>query len=117
MEAKECCCYVHTYSALEGLQRARTDHYCGYASDGGVVLELQQAEPGGALRADRLFLRAGFPEAMRLLQYLCENSIGLEQWREVLQDLEQCCETVKVTQLPCNFPDFSGIKGPVCGKC
>lgn len=117
MTRKEYCCYVHTYSELEGLQHARTVYYCGYALEEGVVLELQQVEPGGAVRADMLLLGAEFPLAMRMMQYLCENSIGLEQWREVLQDHGHRCETVKATQLPLDFPDFPGTKGPFCGKC
>ena len=79
MMSKEYCRYIRTYSELEGLQHAHTLVYCGAAAAQGVVMELRQ-EQDGRVRRSAVLLQDSFARAMQLLRYLCENSIGLEQW-------------------------------------
>ena len=85
MMSKEYCRYIRTYSELEGLQHAHTLVYCGAAAAQGVVMELRQ-EQDGRVRRSAVLLQDSFARAMQLLRYLCENSIGLEQWLDVLDD-------------------------------
>ena len=81
MMSKEYCRYIRTYSELEGLQHAHTLVYCGAAAAQGVVMELRQ-EQDGRVRRSAVLLQDSFARAMQLLRYLCENSVGLEQWME-----------------------------------
>lgn len=117
MKSKEYCCYIRTYSELEGLQQASTVSYSGYAVEGGVVMELRREQSGRPGQTLTLFLGHSFPQAMRLLRYLCENGVAPQQCLEVLQDLNWSCCAIVPGQIPGGLPDFSGGTGPVCGKC
>ena len=89
MMSKEYCRYIRTYSELEGLQHARTLVYCGASVPQGAVLELRQEQSGRVQHSAVLLPQTGFPRAMQLLRYLCENGVGPDQWLEVLQDAGQ----------------------------
>ena len=61
---------------------------------------------------------------MQLLRYLCENSIGLEQWLDVLDDagqsyelLENAGETGMVPDLPGKTWNFVPYAGLNCKSC
>lgn len=45
---------------------------------------------------------------MQLLRYLCENSIGLEQWLDVLDDAGQSYELLENAGEAGMVPDFTG---------
>ncbi len=89
MGRREYCRYIHTYSELEGLQRAHTVCYTASVEPQGILMEvmLLQAEKTVASRA--WCLGSGFEQAMRLMRYLCENGVGPGQWLEVLDDVGQ----------------------------
>ena len=97
MTGKEYCRYIRTYSELEGLQRAHTVVYCA------------QTVPGGVLAPQGSFARM-----MQLLRYLCENSIGPEQWLEVLEDVHQPYRLLPEAQQPADIHPESGC---FCGIC
>ena len=82
MMSKEYCRYIRTYSELEGLQHAHTLVYCGACRAGRCNGAAAGAGWPGAPSAVRL--QDSFARAMQLLRYLCENSVGLEQWLDVL---------------------------------
>lgn len=89
MIVKEYCRYVRSYSELEGLQRAHTLCYSARRTEEGIVLELA-LEQSGSRFVSRVLCPAGnFPQAMRLMRYLCENGVGPGQWLEMLRDLHQ----------------------------
>ena len=76
MIVKEFCQYVRSYSELEGLQHAHTLYYSARRIEMGIVLELAQ-EQSGSCTVSRVLCPAGnFPQAMRVMRYLCENGIG-----------------------------------------
>ena len=58
--------------------------------------------------AVRCCCRGSFARAMQLLRYLCENSIGLEQWLEVLDDAGQSYELLENAGEAGIVPDFTG---------
>ena len=91
MMSKEYCRYIRTYSELEGLQHAHTLVYCGAAAAQGVVMEL--------------------------LRYLCENSVGLEQWLDVLDDAGQSYELLENAGEAGMVPDFTGKNLEFCAIC
>ena len=75
MIVKEFCQYVRSYSELEGLQHAHTLYYSARRIEMGIVLELAQ-EQSGSCTVSRVLCPAGnFPQAMRVMRYLCENGI------------------------------------------
>ena len=78
----ECCRYIRTYSELEGLQHACTLVYCAASTPQGVLAQLRR-EQGGKVRSSTVLAPAdSFGRVMRLLRYLCENSIGRSSgWR------------------------------------
>ena len=111
MMSKEYCRYIRTYSELEGLQHAHTLVYCGAAAAQGVVMELRQ-EQDGRVRRSAVLLQDSFARAMQLLRYLCENSVGLEQWLEVLEDVHQPYQLLDTSKNAINIaeePVFCGI--------
>ena len=116
MTAKEYCRYIRTYTELEGLQQAHTLLYCAAALPQGVLMELRW-EQGGALRRSAVLAPQGsFARAMRILRYLCENSIGLEQWLDVLQD-QNLPYRLLDGQEPPEIPGFAGKNGLFCSIC
>ena len=94
MTGKEYCRYIRTYSELEGLQRAHTVVYCAQTVPGGVLAQLRWEQAGRVQCSTVLAPQGSFARMMQLLRYLCENSIGPEQWLEVLEDVHSptgCC--------------------------
>ena len=116
MMSKEYCRYIRTYSELEGLQHAHPLVYCGAAAAQGVVMELRQ-EQDGRVRRSAVLLQDSFARAMQLLRYLCENSIGLEQWLDVLDDAGQSYELLENAGEAGIVPDFTGKNLEFCAIC
>lgn len=116
MMSKEYCRYIRTYSELEGLQHAHTLVYCGAAAAQGVAMELRQ-EQDGRVRRSAVLLQDSFARAMQLLRYLCENSIGLEQWLDVLDDAGQSYELLENAGETGMVPDFTGKNLEFCAIC
>ena len=58
--------------------------------------------------------QGSFARMMQLLRYLCENSIGPEQWLEVLEDVHQPYRLLPETQQPADIHPESGC---FCGIC
>ena len=112
MMSKEYCRYIHTYSELEGLQHAHSLVYCGALSAQGVVMELRHEQDGRVRRSAVRLPEGSFARAMQLLRYLCENSVGLEQWLEVLEDVHQPYQLLDTSKNAMNIaeePVFCGI--------
>ena len=112
MMNKEYCRYIHTYSELEGLQHAHSLVYCGALSAQGVVMELRHEQDGRVRRSAVRLPEGSFARAMQLLRYLCENSVGLEQWLEVLEDVHQPYQLLDTSKNAMNMaeePVFCGI--------
>ena len=116
MTAKEYCRYIRTYTELEGLQRAHTLLYCAAALPQGVLMELRWEQGGTMRRSAVLAPQGSFARAMRILRYLCENSIGLEQWLDVLEDQELPYQLLDGQEEP-GIPGFAGKNGVFCGIC
>ena len=117
MTSKEYCRYIRTYSELEGLQAAHTVLYCASTTAQGVVMELR-CEQQGRVRASAVLTPPGsFSRAMQLLRYLCENSIGPEQWLEVLDDVRQPYQKLDEDCEAAQIPDFAGRGSRICGIC
>ena len=58
-----------------------------------------------------------FARAMQLLRYLCENSVGLEQWLDVLDDAGQSYELLENAGEAGMVPDFTGKNLDFCAIC
>ena len=113
----ECCRYIRTYSELEGLQHACTLVYCAAATPHGVLAQLRR-EQGGKVRSSAVLAPAdSFGRVMLLLRYLCENSVGLEQWLEVLADVGQSYELLENAGTARMIPDFAGDNLDFCALC
>lgn len=114
---KEYCRYIRTYSELEGLQHAYTLIYCAASVPQGVLMELRR-EQQGRLQWDAVLLPQGsFPRAMQLARYLCENGVGLGQWRDVLADAGQPYYTLENEQAGELFPEYTGKSPAFCAMC
>ena len=92
MTNRECCRYIRTYSELEGLQHAYTLVYCAAVTPQGVLAQLRREQDGKVRSSAVLAPADSFARVMQLLRYLSENSIGPEQWLEVLEDAGQAFE-------------------------
>ena len=114
MMNKEYCRYIHTYSELEGLQHAHSLVYCGALSAQGVVMELRHEQDGRVSCSAVRLPEGSFARAMQLMRYLCENSIGPEQWLEVLEDVHQPYRLLPEAQQPADIHPESGC---FCGIC
>ena len=117
MMNNEYCRYIHTYSELEGLQHAHSLVYCGVLSAQGVVMELRHEQDGRVRRSAVRLPEGSFARAMQLLRYLCENSVGLEQWLEVLADGGQSYELLENADAAGLIPDFAGDNLDFCTIC
>ena len=117
MMNNEYCRYIHTYSELEGLQHAHSLVYCGALSAQGVVMELRHEQDGRVRRSAVRLPKGSFARAMQLLRYLCENSVGLEQWLEVLADAGQSYELLENAGTAGMSPDFAGENLDFCTLC
>ena len=51
------------------------------------------------------------------LRYLCENSVGLEQWLDVLDDAGQSYELLENAGETGMVPDFTGKNLEFCAIC
>ena len=100
MTGKEYCRYIRTYSELEGLQRAHTVVYCAQTVPGGVLAQLRWEQAGRVQCSTVLAPQGSFARMMQIMRYLCENSIGPEQWLEVLEDVHQPYRLLPETQQP-----------------
>ena len=112
MTGKEYCRYIRTYSELEGLQRAHTVVYCAQTVPGGVLAQLRWEQAGRVQCSTVLAPQGSFARMMQLLRYLCENSIGPEQWLEVLEDVHQPYQLLDTSKNAINIaeePVFCGI--------
>ena len=112
MTGKEYCRYIRTYSELEGLQRAHTVVYCAQTVPGGVLAQLRWEQAGRVQCSTVLAPQGSFARMMQLLRYLCENSIGPEQWLEVLEDVHQPYQLLDTSKNAMNIaeePVFCGI--------
>ena len=117
MMSKEYCRYIRTYSELEGMQNAHRHGVAGIAAAAqGVVMELRQ-EQDGRMRRSAVLLQDSFARAMQLLRYLCENSVGLEQWLDVLDDAGQSYELLENAGEAGMVPDFTGKNLEFCAIC
>ena len=116
MFTREYCRYIRTYSELDGLQHAHTFIYCASATPQGALLELR-SEQGGRVERRTALARCSFARAMQLLRYLCENSVGLEQWLEVLADVGQSYELLENAGTAGMIPDFAGDNLDFCAIC
>jgi len=116
MLTKEYCRYIRTYSELEGLQHAHTLLYCAAATARGVKAELRW-EQSGRVRRSAVMLDCSFSRAMQLMRYLCENSVGLEQWLEVLSDAGQAYRLLNGPDETGRFWDSDGETPGFCAIC
>ena len=64
-----------------------------------------------------VLLQDSFARAMQLLRYLCENSVGLEQWLDVLDDAGQSYELLENAGEAGMVPDFTGKNLEFCAIC
>ena len=112
MTGKEYCRYIRTYSELEGLQRAHTVVYCAQTVPGGVLAQLRWEQAGRVQCSTVLAPQGSFARMMQIMRYLCENSIGPEQWLEVLEDVHQPYQLLDTSKNAMNMaeePVFCGI--------
>ena len=112
MTGKEYCRYIRTYSELEGLQRAHTVVYCAQTVSGGVLAQLRWEQAGRVQCSTVLAPQGSFARMMQIMRYLCENSIGPEQWLEVLEDVHQPYQLLDTSKNAINIaeePVFCGI--------
>ena len=113
MTGKEYCRYIRTYSELEGLQRAHTVVYCAQTVPGGVLALLRWEQAGRVQCSTVLAPQGSFARMMQIMRYLCENSIGPEQWLEVLEDVHQPYQLLDTSKNAMNIAEE-----PVCcGIC
>ena len=81
---------------------------------GGVLAQLRWEQAGRVQCSTVLAPQGSFARMMQLLRYLCENSIGPEQWLEVLEDVHQPYRLLPEAQQPADIHPESGC---FCGIC
>ena len=116
MTGKEYCRYIRTYSELEGLQRAHTVVYCAQTVPGGVLAQLRWEQAGRVQCSTVLAPQGSFARMMQIMRYLCENSIGPEQWLEVLEDVHQPYQLLDTSKNAINIAE-EPESGCFCGIC
>lgn len=117
MKSNEYCQYIRTYSELEGLQKAHTRVYRAASVQDGILLELRCQQGEKERSGSVLLVRTGFADAMRILRYLCENGIGLEQWLDVLDDQNLTYHPLETAKGGLLIPEYPGTESQFCGYC
>ena len=80
------CVFTNRYSEIEGFQPSRTVTYCAEPTPEGVRLSVRQ-ESGSDLHTESCICPTEVSERVAsFLRYICENSIGLGNWFDVLED-------------------------------
>ena len=106
---------VHPYLFRAGGAAAgHTVVYCAQTVPGGVLAQLRWEQAGRVQCSTVLAPQGSFARMMQLLRYLCENSIGPEQWLEVLEDVHQPYRLLPEAQQPADIHPESGC---FCGIC
>ncbi|MGN0707015.1 MAG: hypothetical protein ACI4JC_03360 [Faecalibacterium sp.] len=115
MRVREYCSFKRSYSALEGLQEEHTLLYTASAWKQGVVMGLELHQRESVRRSAVLCTDVSFGRVMDILRYLSENSVGLESWLDVLDDIGQAYIPLSESQLECIEPEILGKSGVFCG--
>lgn len=80
------CVFTNRYSAIEGFQPSRTVIYSAETTPDGIRLSVRQ-EGEADLHTETCICPVEMSERVTsFLQYICENSIGLGNWYDVLED-------------------------------
>ena len=103
---------VHPYLFRAGGAAAHTVVYCAQTVPGGVLAQLRWEQAGRVQCSTVLAPQGSFARMMQIMRYLCENSIGPEQWLEVLEDVHQPYQLLDTSKNAMNMaeePVFCGI--------
>ncbi len=80
---------INCFSELGGLQKAMTLRYVGQELPDGFELRVCK-EQEGLQREERCFLQGVSRESGEmLLQFLYENAVPIENWKDVLQEAQK----------------------------
>ena len=88
-------------------------HRLGW-TEAGVLAQLRWEQAGRVQCSTVLAPQGSFARMMQVMRYLCENSIGPEQWLEVLEDVHQPYRLLPEAQQPADIHPESGC---FCGIC
>lgn len=86
MPQAKTCVFTNRYSEIEGFQESRTVTYSAKAVPEGICLSIKQ-ESDADVHTESCICPVEMSERVAsFLQYICENSIGLGNWFDVLED-------------------------------
>ena len=87
MQQLQACTFVNQYSEIEGFQERRTVTYSAKALPNGIHLSVQQEDKSDTSSEACVCSSTSFEKAASFLKYICENSIGIGSWYDVLRDM------------------------------
>lgn len=83
---KQICHYIRTYSEIKNMQYAHKVAYFAESTEKGIVLSLVHIDKNGEFLERCLCPNLSIDGAKNMMLFLCENSVGRENWIYVLQD-------------------------------
>lgn len=88
MKQAQTCTFTNQYSEIDGFQESRTVTYSAEAIPDGVQLIVKQESAAGLLTEACVCPSESFENTVSFLKYICENSIGIGSWYDILNDMD-----------------------------
>lgn len=86
MQPANTCVWIGRYSRIEGFQEPRTVIYTATAVPEGICLTVQQESETDPHTEACICPTLSLEQAGGFLQYICENSVGIGNWCDILLD-------------------------------
>ena len=82
------CEFINEYSEIEGFQKRRTMTYSAEVIPEGVYISVKQEIGSDIHTVACVCTDAAFDYITSFLRYICENSVGLGVWYNILQETD-----------------------------
>ena len=86
MQQTQACSFTHRYSEIRGFQMGKTVTYSAERIPDGVRLSVRQESGSDIHTEDCVCSSEPFENVIAFMQYICENSIGIGTWYDILRD-------------------------------
>lgn len=86
MESDICCMVSRDYSAIPGFQRKSRDIYSLKPQGAAFIIEFSSKADNAVLKEQMHVSGLPFSEIRSLIEYMSENAVRLDSWKDVLQD-------------------------------
>ncbi len=82
------CKFTNSYSEIKSFQKSRTIMYSAEVIAEGIYLSISQKSGSDIYTEACVCSSASFEYITSFLKYICENSIGLGGWYDLLSDMD-----------------------------